>query len=220
MLRVAILATATIAAARGRALRAREAALEPQKSFAEQNAITATSYPNAALEPPAALRTQSTLNNASLPAPDAATPWSAELVGTLAFGDAEGDSFVISCDLGTSKAVLVWIDDHLVCQKGLYDIQPEDAGRVDGSEFNPLIKLRRRAVVVRARFWLDAGADLAGVTVAWAADGGAARPIDAALLSPEISADEARREALQRGLARGKQLRGRLPRRASRSRIK
>jgi len=180
------------------------------------NVVRAKSYANAALEPPAALQTVTTLNNASLPAPGATTPWSAELVGTLAFGDAEGDSFVVSCDLGTAKAALVWIDDHLVCQKGLYDIEPEDAGRVDGSEFNPLIKLRRRDVVVRARFWLDAGADLAGVTVAWAADGGAARPIDGALLSPDISAEEARREALQRGLARGGRLRGRLPRRASR----
>ena len=165
--------------------------------------LAARTYANAAFEGAPVVDTTAGLDHATLPRPANATDWTAEFVGTLSLASVDAASrFTVNCSFGGARAALVWIDDHLVCQTGLYDVEPEDAGRVDGSPENPLRRLRRTDVVVRARLWLDAD-DLDGFSVQWTMDDAAATPIPSSLLTETISADESAREALQRNLSKG-----------------
>ena len=171
--------------------------------------LTVSTWGNLALEgAPLVNATAPSLSPLSLANPVPGAPFSAEALGTLNLGAAGGLEFVFRCEIDAAlDAAFVWVDDHLVCQRGVYELGVDaNANKTDGSAPSPLRLMSKPRLVVRVRAWGGArvGADRpATVALAWSRDGGAFEPLDAALLAPEIAPAERTRDALARSLARG-----------------
>jgi hypothetical protein len=128
--------------------------------------LTLKTYTNMALAGPPATTTVVGTASCSLPG---GSPFSAELVGTLAFPPG-GGMFHFECTWTNTTVGFVWVDGHMVCQDG-HAYRP-DAGKID----NPLpVNLfnRTKGVVAslpfRAHVYSGGGtADTAvGVHVTW-----------------------------------------------------
>jgi len=138
---------------------------------------------------------------------------SVELTGTLAYDEATYYAF--DCTFGGGQLVFVWVADHLVCHTNPPFGNTESS--TDGSPEYPLPakKGERAPVVVHVYSYAEAGpvtsAGTANVTVRWAKlaapmHAGATpaySPVPAGNLSPESSANELKRRALQSGLKVG-----------------
>lgn len=123
-------------------------------------------FKNSALVGPAAYsQNLSSLSNFSIFNPhrheeeeeDLLFNFSARLQGTLDLTSVS-EPFAINCIFFREEfsAALVWIDDHLVCQKGLYNISDSPNGAVfmmDGTVHTPLSRLRRASLLFRAHLW-------------------------------------------------------------------
>ena len=81
--------------------------------------------------------------------------FSAEAVGTLSLASMADTPFAFDCDFDNVSAALVWVDDHLVCQHGLFDWSGDARQWTDGSPANPLRRLPggKADFVVRIRMW-------------------------------------------------------------------
>jgi hypothetical protein len=85
--------------------------------------------------------------------------FSAEVLGTLSYPAGQTPCFendqgcyVFDCDFKGATFVFLWIDDHLVCQKGAYIPKPNT---FDGSDGAPLRALSRKEVTVRLQLFYN-----------------------------------------------------------------
>ena len=131
-----------------------------------------------------------------------ATPFSAEVTGTLTFG--RSANYTFDCDFGLPHAgsvAFAWIDGHQVCNDSPYSVGGLDHTLPIGTA------LGQKTKGVRVRLWVNPGAAAGGaaaknttVTLRWTADGaGASGPA----LSPVLPEAERRRDELQGAMMRG-----------------
>jgi hypothetical protein len=59
---------------------------------------------------------------------------------------------VFDCSFEGATFAFLWIDDHQVCQKGVYEPKPNT---FDGSSGNPLRALQRKKVSVRLHIYYN-----------------------------------------------------------------
>ena len=97
-----------------------------------------------------------------------------------------------SCAFESATLGFVWVDGHLVCQTGAYDLAP-------GSGDDPLPVRRNASVAFRAHLY---GAN-ASARVLWGQGGAALAPIPAAALDAALSRGERLRDDTQRRASRG-----------------
>ena len=97
-----------------------------------------------------------------------------------------------SCAFESATLGFVWVDGHLVCQTGAYDLAP-------GSGDDPLPVRRNASVAFRAHLY---GAN-ASARVLWGQGGAALAPIPAAALDAALSRGERLRDETQRRASRG-----------------
>ena len=126
--------------------------------------LTVSTWGNLALEgAPLVNATAPSLSPLSLANPVPGAPFSAEALGTLNLGAAGGLEFVFRCEIDAAlDAAFVWVDDHLVCQRGVYELGVDaNANKTDGSAPSPLRLMSKPRLVVRVRAWGGArvGAD-------------------------------------------------------------
>lgn len=105
---------------------------------------------------PTESRHLSSLSNFSIENPNGDAnnmDYSARILGSLDL-KLISESFAIQCQFSKEvSAALVWIDDHLVCQNGLYNVTGSVANRMDGTPNTPLSRLRRTTLLFRAHLW-------------------------------------------------------------------
>lgn len=140
-----------------------------------------------------------------LTGPGASSGWSAEVLGTVNMTEAAlspESTFVFDCEVPGADGYLVWLDDHLVCQSGLYNLTGSSINRTDGSVGNPLLLLRKELLVLRVHAFASTSSSL-NVSIRWSDSGRPFTEIPLDALSPSVSAAEASRASNARSLGQG-----------------
>ena len=168
--------------------------------------LTVSTWGNLALEgAPLVNATAPSLSPLSLANPVPGAPFSAEALGTLNLGAAGGLEFVFRCEIDAAlDAAFVWVDDHLVCQRGVYELGVDaNANKTDGSAPSPLRLMSKPRLVVRVRAWGGARVGAGRpATVALACRATAARSSVGGAARARIAPAERTRDA--RALARAR----------------
>jgi hypothetical protein len=157
----------------------------------------------------------------TIPAPPTASAFSVELLTQIAFPPGGTSEFAFDCSLdGAFDVAFVWVDDHLVCQAGVYN--PTNSS-TDGTVENPIYRRPGtvRPALVRAHLQVNNASRVraAGGSASFtlhrcaivSSDVGSSRrdtgctmgPIPTTDLAAGVPAAEAQRRALQARLARG-----------------